>query len=485
MSNFDDFAKLFDGLVEKSNDNDEEVDSALTHNENNEFEKLPFDKNVQKMRENVAMHKIGPTKALKPSTPADVKEVLQAAISTPSVPVERDIDSADDYRNNNNADIRNTEKDEETLDDGEATVFEEVQPTEPQPVQSVVQPEPQKQPKPVVVQEIEPKVEPVKKNLSAVFPDVPKSSVDQGKKVAETPRKVVESSENIDGGPRNEGTREHSVGTDTHSGEISVDNLTSINLSNWFFTSPSPKFDQFYKAKANAVQHISGSKTLPFEDYRAELRTFVVDISTAQFDPKQLFRDMEAIQKMKERGQELSMNVSKEFFMWKRFVELLRGYLAIVAYEKPAEKFAGVVYQHMGDVEKYFADLESIREEIMGSMKNLDTASAILSRQISMMIAAKEVPTKYGTSLGNSNPVENMAAEDMMAEEKKVEDAPIIAAKEEKAHFNKTEIKHELADFDQLDTTKTDKTADKASGPSTLKTGTTGWDIEVYGRRED
>ena len=113
------------------------------------------------------------------------------------------------------------------------------------------------------------------------------------------------------------------------------------------------------------------------------------------YDSKILCKTMVRIHEWKDRIQEMLIKVNSQYFLWHRFVDLLRGLLAHVAYEKPIDKFKGLVYLHMGDVERYVAELEGIREDIEGVMKNLEGAASLASRHLTILTATKQLPTRY------------------------------------------------------------------------------------------
>lgn len=198
--------------------------------------------------------------------------------------------------------------------------------------------------------------------------------------------------------------------TDQNSGDkVKMDSLnktitTHLTNFDWQFENSSPRFENFYKEKKRLVERITQGELIPFEAYRNELRQAKVDVSTVDYDFKAILEKMKEVQSWRDRVQEISSRINRQFFLWKRFIDLIHGYLALVAYEKPAEKFKGVIYQHLGDVEMYLGELESTRDGVEGVLKNLDGASNVLSRQLTMMMGSKDAPTIYGSNEQYASP---------------------------------------------------------------------------------
>lgn len=172
----------------------------------------------------------------------------------------------------------------------------------------------------------------------------------------------------------------------------------NLNGHHWNFSSPIPKLENFYQEKKKIILSIVGENTLPFDKLRNELRDAKVDLAALSYDARVLWQTMVRIHEWKDRVQDMLISVNSQYFLWHRFVDLLRGLLAHVAYEKPVDKFKGVIYTHMGDVEKYVAQLEGIKEDIDGVMRNLDGAASLASRHLTLLTSTRQLPTKYANA---------------------------------------------------------------------------------------
>ena len=244
------------------------------------------------------------------------------------------------------------------------------------------------------------------------------------------------------------------IDTDNNSGDkVKMDSHTDITTKlehfHWDFKTDNPKFSSFYTEKEKLVRRITQNDILPFSAWREEMQDAKVDLSTVEYDLRAIHSKMVLVQDWKDRIQELLIRANGQYFLWRRFTDLLRGYLAKIGYEKPAEKFKGVIYQHMGDVEFYYAELESIREDLMGVVKNLEAAAIVLNRQLSIILYSKDVPTKYEHHIPQSMSV-----------------APTM---EHSSRVDHTE----LSSYDPLSSKIVEENRHE------VETGTVGWDYEA------
>jgi len=186
----------------------------------------------------------------------------------------------------------------------------------------------------------------------------------------------------------------NSFETDQRSGDQVMESLSDSQFT-WIFNSPNTKFDNFYEEKKKLVKNITQGDILPFKKWRTELKEAKIDLSDIQYDDKTLSEKMTAVQKWRDRIQEIILRTDHQYFLWHRFEKLLRGFLASIAYEAPQEKFNGVVYRHMRDVEAYYGQLEALKDSIEAVMKNLDSVFNLLSRQLTLIMKPNFVPTIY------------------------------------------------------------------------------------------
>ena len=185
---------------------------------------------------------------------------------------------------------------------------------------------------------------------------------------------------------------------------IKFNDLDIKNDSPWLLTSPSVRFDHFYQNKKSTINRISHGGILPFDNWNEELRKAYVDVTAAElYDLEFIQRKMQQVQKWRDRIQEILLKTNTQYFLWKRAIDLLHGALAGTQYEKPAERQKGVIFQHLGDMEFYFADLEALKENVHSVMRNLEGAFECLSRQLTVAQDKNRIPSKYE----NDNPSPN------------------------------------------------------------------------------
>jgi hypothetical protein len=124
-----------------------------------------------------------------------------------------------------------------------------------------------------------------------------------------------------------------------------------------------------------------------FINTQEELVHARVDLSTIEFgDLHAMFDALKGVQHWKDRVTEISLRVNAQYYSWKRAIDLFRGTLARMHYEKPAEKQDGVVMEHMGDMIRYFSQLESLHANVDAVVRNLDNAFDCISRQITVSL---------------------------------------------------------------------------------------------------
>lgn len=157
----------------------------------------------------------------------------------------------------------------------------------------------------------------------------------------------------------------------------------------WNFVSPSPLYEPFYDAKKEMVEKLTGADLLDFYSLTKELEDSFVDISSETFDPKDASKKMEQVQKYRDRVKSLMIKINKQYFIWERQVDLLRGVLSRIHYEKPVIKNEGIIREHMNDIILYFDNLCGLRESAKCVMANLDGAFECLSRRISVSMDSR------------------------------------------------------------------------------------------------
>jgi hypothetical protein len=155
----------------------------------------------------------------------------------------------------------------------------------------------------------------------------------------------------------------------------------------WLLTSPSPMYNHFYTQKGMLIMSITrtGSQ-LPIDQMLAELKSSYVNTNVELSDLQGMYDKLTQIQNYLDRVVQIKILATGQCSATKRGVELLRGVLAKVCYEKPAARQDGVNYDHMRDLEMYACRVESLEQSAKDVYHNLLEAKEILSRKISVAI---------------------------------------------------------------------------------------------------
>lgn len=187
-----------------------------------------------------------------------------------------------------------------------------------------------------------------------------------------------------------------SMGDSVHTGQSIIPALLDtkivkeksekVSISEWNTSTNDLTFISFYEMKKDALSGwlLPGGE-VNFDKTQHELLSARVDLSSIEFgDLHSMFDSLKNIQHWKDRVTEISLRVNAQYYSWKRAVELFRGTLARMHYEKPAEKQDGVVMEHMGDMIRYFSQIESLHANVDAVTRNLDNAFDCISRQITV-----------------------------------------------------------------------------------------------------
>lgn len=168
---------------------------------------------------------------------------------------------------------------------------------------------------------------------------------------------------------------------------IFYDNLSN-DFKKWKLEDKDLAFIHFYSLKKNALSSwLLPGKEIDFDFINEELIDAKVDLSSISFgDYEAMFDALKHIQHWKDVVTEISLKVNSQYYTWKRAVDLFRGCLARIHYEKPSEKQEGVVMYHMGDMIMYFSKLEAVHSSVDAVSKNLDNAFDCISRQVTICL---------------------------------------------------------------------------------------------------
>ncbi len=178
--------------------------------------------------------------------------------------------------------------------------------------------------------------------------------------------------------------------------EINLTTPTEIydekpNSEGWTVTSPSPMYNQFYVQKLKLIHHITKTgKQLDFEKLNLELKKSTISVAIDLNDIVGMAEKLTSIQQFLDRVVQIKIQATSQCASARRGVELLRGVLANIQYEKPAARQDGLIYNHMKDIEIYATELESLEQNAKDVYHNLLEAKEILSRKISISLELKK-----------------------------------------------------------------------------------------------
>lgn len=210
---------------------------------------------------------------------------------------------------------------------------------------------------------------------------------------------------------KEEGTEEASeeVSESIKDSPMVVSNDASIEKGKiiWQLESNSPLYEDFYRLKKQKYYTFTGGCPLDFDLCESELLKCRVDISTEVLDKKILLGKMDAVVQAVERVKIIQMKINDQYFVWRRFIELMRGALARVQYLKPQCKQDGLVMEHLGDMEYYVARLENLHNASNEIGKTLDKAFEAISRKVTVALSIEEKRIDRKTTTFEPNKNEN------------------------------------------------------------------------------
>lgn len=190
--------------------------------------------------------------------------------------------------------------------------------------------------------------------------------------------------------------------------------VKGVKKIKWKLTTEVDTYKKFYAKKREYIKSFIKGREIPFELYQKELSELSVDVTTEVLDQKLLLDKLDAVQRCIERVRQIQLVVNNQYFIWKRFIELMRGSLARAQYVKPQIKQEGLVNEHMGDIELYFALLHHLQDISHTTMKTLDSAFVCLSRKVTLALDPRKIERyDYGNKRDVSSEVDNEYKEEM------------------------------------------------------------------------
>jgi hypothetical protein len=152
----------------------------------------------------------------------------------------------------------------------------------------------------------------------------------------------------------------------------------------WYLNPPADMYDGFYREKRKFLTKCIVGGEIEYARWTKELEEAQVDVVTEVFDQRVIIRQMEEIQQYRDRTKYIGVRVNNQYYLFDRFIVLLRGALAKVQYLKPVLKQDGLILEHMGDIELYMQRLKALHNSILATEKNLAASYEMLSRKVTI-----------------------------------------------------------------------------------------------------
>ena len=160
--------------------------------------------------------------------------------------------------------------------------------------------------------------------------------------------------------------------------QVSGDKIT------WSLTSSSEMYDSFYRQKKIFLEKYVVGGQIEYSRWMQELDEAEVDVITEVFDQQIIIKQMEDVQQYRNRVKYIGVRVNNQYYLFDRFIGMLRGYLARIQYLKPVLKQEGLILEHMGDIELYYTRLQALHDSAIKTEKNLAASYEMLSRKVTI-----------------------------------------------------------------------------------------------------
>ena len=152
----------------------------------------------------------------------------------------------------------------------------------------------------------------------------------------------------------------------------------------WSLKSPSDMYIGFYRQKKAFLDRCLYGGQIEHSRWTKELEEAEVDVVSEVFDQQVIIRQMEDVQQYRNRVKYIGVRVNNQYYAFKRYIVLLRGYLSRIQYLKPVLKQDGLILEHMGDIELYFGRLEALHDSVSKTEDNLAASYEMLSRKVTI-----------------------------------------------------------------------------------------------------
>ena len=154
----------------------------------------------------------------------------------------------------------------------------------------------------------------------------------------------------------------------------------------WYLKSSSDMYNNFYVQKRTFLDiciYQAGGQ-IEYTRWTKELEEAEVSVVSEVFDQQVIIRQMEDVQQHRNRVKYIGVRVNNQYYLFERFISLLRGCLAKIQYLKPILKQEGLILEHMKDIELYSERLKALHNSVSTTEKNLAATYEMLSRKVTI-----------------------------------------------------------------------------------------------------
>lgn len=208
--------------------------------------------------------------------------------------------------------------------------------------------------------------------------DYDKSGIEEDKDIKE---KISDNMKNND-----------NVSNDDQEENIKV--IDGVQIKNgkiqWLLTTQNSKWKPIYNMKEEALNILFLDQgQLNYYSLVKELRDTSAKVKCV-WDNQSTYEQMCYIQNHRDRIKQIQVECNHHLFFLDRFLDMLKGKVDEIQYNRPASKQEGLYHLHLRDLEIYLSWLKSIHKSSEMCVKTLDGAFETLSRQITIMMPQRD-----------------------------------------------------------------------------------------------
>lgn len=158
----------------------------------------------------------------------------------------------------------------------------------------------------------------------------------------------------------------------------------------WILSTQNNKWRPIYEMKKEALNILFNyQEQLNYYELIKELRETSAQVD-AVWDNESTYEQMRVIQNHRDRIKQIQIDCNDHLFFLDRFLDMLRGKVDGIEYNRPASKQEGLYHLHLRDLEIYLSWLKSLQKSSEMCVKTLDGAFETLSRQITIMMPQRD-----------------------------------------------------------------------------------------------